>query len=284
MKKLYTAIVFIFLSSTAVLFAQSFSEKELINKVDSSLAVLVNLQTKVKDVYPCLEEFQPVAVVYKDSLIIFDYDSAAQSYKLVKETIQPFPLPEGIQASFPLSVYNNYPTCIVNPKTFSTTAGYATIMHEFIHCCEYKSVETELKQTLEIYRDAMQNKDYSWEIAHPFPYNDSIFVNLYDNYKRALEKNEIKKAKEYRFRIIRHLSGVDFDYMLWQEWKEGLARYVENKVLKRLGLMPNTYGKDEPYDRVAFYYSGELLISRLAELNPKLPSDMKLLFEKMKEF
>jgi hypothetical protein len=260
------------------------SSKKLIAKMDSSLIILVKVQTKVKDVYPCLEKFQPVAVPYKDSLIIFDYDSSENSYKLIKETTQPFPLHEGIQASFPLSVYDNKPTCIVNPKTFNSAVGYTTIMHEFIHCCQYNSVEPELKSNLEIYKTAMKNKNYSWEIAHPFDWDDSVLVNLYDTYKQALETNDIKSTKEYRFRIKRHLSGIDFEYLLWEEWKEGLARYVENKVHDRLNIERNNYGKDKPYNRASFYYSGELLITKLAEINPELPTDMKSLFEKMRDF
>jgi hypothetical protein len=279
-------LLFIFLLNIFVLqndFAQS-SSKELIVKLDSSLKVLVDLQTKVKDVYPCLAKFQPVAVPYKDSLLIFDFDSTENSYKLVKETAQPFPLPEGIQATFPLSVYNNKPTCIVNPKTFSTTAGYTTVMHEFIHCCQYNTVEPELKKDLDVNKIAMKTKDYSWEIDHFFPYDDSLFIKFYDNYKQALEENNMTKAKEFRSALKEDLGKIDFEYMLWEEWKEGLARYVENKIHDRLNIDRNNYGKNKPYNRVSFYYSGELLITRLAETNPELPDDMKLLFEKMRDF
>jgi hypothetical protein len=282
MKK-FIFFVFLLYISAPFNFTQTTS-LELTGKMDSSLAVLVNLQNKVKDVYPCLNEFQPVAVPYKDSLLIFDYNPEESKYNFIKETSQPFPLPEGIQASFPLSVYDNKPTCIVNLNTFSSTAGYTTIMHEFIHCCQFNSVEPELKNTLEIYKSAMQNKDYSWEIAHPFPYDDSVFNTFYDSYKQALEENNIVKAKQFRARLKEHLGKIDFEYMLWEEWKEGLARYVENKIHDRLLIPRNNYGKDKPYNRVSFYYSGELLITRLAEADPDLPDNMKLLFEKMKDF
>jgi hypothetical protein len=264
-------------------FAQS-SSLELIAKLDSSLTVLVNIQTRIQDIHPCLKDCYSVAFPYNDSLLIFDYDSTISSYKFIKETAQPFPLPEGIQASFPLSVYDNKPTCIITPKIFSTTAGYATVMHEFIHCCQYNTVEPGIKKTLEINKIAMENKDYSWEIDHPFPYNDSVFINFYDNYKQALEENDIGKAKIFRARLKEHLDKIDFEYMLWEEWKEGLARYVENKINKRLNIDPNNYGKNKPYNRVCFYYSGELLITRLTEADPELPSDMKSFFEKIRDF
>jgi hypothetical protein len=210
-------------------FAQS-SSRELVSDMDSSLVILVKLQNKVKDINPCLKEFHPVAVSHNDSLLIFDYNSADSEYEFIKETAQPFPLPEGIQASFPLSVYDNKPTCIVSQGTFSNPVGYTTVMHEFIHCCQYNSVESGLKQTLDIYKTAMKNKDYSWEIMYPFPYDDSLFVEYYDSFRGALADNDIETAKIFRDKLKTYLSKNDFEYMLWEEWKEGLARYVENKL------------------------------------------------------
>jgi hypothetical protein len=252
--------------------------------MDSSLKVLVDLQNKVADVHPCLKDFYPVAVPLGDSLLIFDYNSTNSKYSFIKETGQPFPLPEGIQASFPLSVYDNKPTCIVNPNTFGNPAGYSTILHEFIHCCQYSSAEPALKQSLEVYKAAMKNENYSWEITYPFPYDDSLFIGYYDHFKAALERNDIHSAKLYRNKLKAHLSSTDFEYLLWEEWKEGLARYVENQINSRMGIDINSYGKDKPYNRVSFYYSGELLITRLAEADPGLPGKMKTLFMTMKAF
>lgn len=257
---------------------------ELISKMDSSLVQLVKIQELVKDIHPCLIKFHPVAIPYKDSLLIFDYDTTENEYGFVKETAQPFPLPEGIQASFPLPSYANKPTCIVNQNTFSNLSGYSTVMHEFIHCCQYNGAEPELKQSLEVYKKAMETKNYSWEITYPFPYDDSVFINYYGKFKTSLENDDIQPARLYRDKLRSYLSKTDFEYMLWEEWKEGLARYVENKIKERLNIKRNDYGKDEPYNRVSFYYSGELLITRLAESDPGLPGDMKQLFIKMKDF
>ena len=274
----------LFLLTSLNIIAQDLPEKLFISKTDSLLENFVALQKKVADIHPCLSEHQPIAIAYKDSLLIFDFDLKSGSYGLVKKAAQPFPLPVGIEASFPLSVYDNRATCVITPTTLERSSGFATILHEFIHCCQYNSIEIQLKQKLEIYKEAMKNNDYSWEITHHFRFDDSVFTNLYDSYKYALEKNEIEEAKVYRFRIIRHLSGIDFEYMLWEEWKEGLARYVENKIRERMGMELNNYGSEEPYDRVAFYYSGELLIKKLTETDPKLPGDMGRLFETMKKF
>lgn len=282
MKNIFVFICFFTLFNTPNLFAQT--DMEFIQKIDSSLVVLTNLASEAKHLHPCLTEFHPVAVAYKDSLFIFDYNKEKGKYEFIIKTAQPFPIPEGMEASFPLSAYDNIPSCIITPKTFNSDAGYATILHEFIHCCQFSSVEPALKQELEIYRAAMEKQDYSWEIMHPFPYEDSLFINYYGNLKNALAQDVVNEAKQFRLKIKNHLSKIDFEYLLWQEWKEGLARYVENKVRNQLGITANNYGSDTSYNRAAFYYSGELLIKHLEKDNPALPEKPEQLFEMMKNF
>ncbi len=265
-------------------YAQTGLDNHLMQRIDSSLSQLVNIQKEIKNIHPCLEVLHPVAIIDKDSLLIFDFYKVLNSYKFVKKTEQPFPMPDGFEASFPLSVYDNIPVCVISMKTFKSKAGFATIFHEFIHCCQFNSVELELKESLEIYKNAMQNKDYSWEIMHTFPYDDSVFINLYEDFKEALKGKNIKGAKTFRNKIKERLNIFDFEYMLWEEWKEGLARYVENKIRSKMGIEKNNYGKYAPYDRVAFYYSGEELINVLLDSDENLLNNFKLLFNKMKEF
>jgi hypothetical protein len=283
MNKLSNFTAALILLTSLNLFAQEIPESLLISKTDSLLVNLVALQKKVSDIHPCLNEHQPIAVAYKDSLLIFDFVSQG-TYGLVKRTAQPFPIPLGMEASFPLSVYDNRATCVITPTTLEKSSGFATILHEFIHCCQYNSVEMQLKQELEIYKNAMKENDYSWEITHPFPYDDSVFINYYNRYKQALKSGDIKSAKELRAEIKEYLDPGDYEYMLWEEWKEGLARYVENKIRQRMKIDLNNYGSEEPYDRVAFYYSGELLITQLAKTNPQLPDDMGGLYQAMEKF
>ena len=284
MKKLFTTITAILLLPSLNLFSQDIPENLLISKTDSLLEKFVALQKKVSDIHPCLMEHQPIAIVYKDSLLIFDFDIETESYAFIEKTGEPFPLPKGIEASFPLSVYDKKPTCIITPTTLERSDGFATILHEFIHCCQFNSVELQLKQKLEIYKEAMKKNDYSWEIMYPFPYDDSVFINYYDQYKKALQSDNLDEAKQLRAEIKEHLDPKDYEYMLWEEWKEGLARYVENKVRDKMGVELNNYGSEKSYNRVAFYYSGELLISKLAETDPHLSDNMKDLFELIERF
>ena len=252
--------------------------------MDSSLVELVELQLKVTDVHPCLESFHPIAIKYKDSLLVFDFDISSGSYTLIKKITQPFPLPEEIQASFPLSEYDNKASCIITPKTFNSNKGYATVLHEFVHCCQFNNIELALKQELEIYKEAIEKEDYSWEITYNFPYDDSLFIYYYDNFKEALQLNKLEQAKKFRQKIREKIGEKNFEYLNWVEWKEGLARFIENKIREKLGIDQNNYGKEKPYDRVAFYYSGQLLINFLASINKSLPANMELLYKKIKNF
>ncbi len=39
----------------------------------------------------------------------------------------------------------------------------------------------------------------------------------------------------------------------WKSWrKEGFARYIENKIRRKLELPENHYGADEPFNRIVF--------------------------------
>jgi len=62
------------------------------------------------------------------------------------------------------------------------------------------------------------------------------------------------------------------------------VQVVENKIRQRMEVDLNNHDSEEPYDRVAFYYSSELLITQLAKTNPKLPRDMGGLYAAMKNF
>ena len=284
MKKFINITAALFLLTQLNISAQDLPESALISKTDSLLEKLVVLQQKCAGIHPCLMEHQPIAIVYNDSLLIFNFDNEGESYGLIKKAGEPFPLSKGIEASFPLSVYDNKPTCIITPTTLERSSGFATILHEFIHCCQFNSVEMQLKQKLEIYKEAMKKNDYSWEITYSFPYDNPVFINYYNRYKEALESDNLAAAKKLRSEIKEYLNPKDYEYMLWEEWKEGLARYVENKVRDKMGVELNNYGSEEPYNRVAFYYSGELLLDKLTTSDPALPGDMGRLYEAMEKF
>ncbi|RPH37207.1 hypothetical protein EHM92_03290 [bacterium] len=267
----------------ATAYSQSATVPEalLVAHIDSCLERLLQIQHEVKDIHPYLADFHPVALVEGEELYVFDVDSLSGRYKLQKKGPGPFAMSKGIRASFPLSSYGGKPSCVVSPEVFDELKGYAIILHEFIHCAQYQSIEPELRENLEIARQAARTNDYSWEITHSFPYQDSVFTKEYGSFLEALEKGDGKKVEGARHALKRHLRETDYEYMVWEEWKEGFARFIENKIRARLGVPANQGGSDRPYNRVTFYYGGEMFVRFLVWHNEELLTDMKKLFGEM---
>ena len=142
-------------------------------------------------------------------------------------------------------------------------------------------MEYALKERLKIAQIAAENNDYSWEISHRFPYNDSSFVSDYSLLFGALEDKDKKRIASSRARLQRHLNLVDFEYLVWEEWKEGFARLIENRIQAHYGLDENNYGKEKPFNRVTFYHGGAKFIEHLIVQENDLFSNQEALFERM---
>ncbi|HSQ79184.1 MAG TPA: hypothetical protein VLN41_01185 [Candidatus Bathyarchaeia archaeon] len=239
---------------------------------------LFGLREKVRDLHPLLAKLYPVAVAKDKTLRIFTPDEAAKTYVLSKTVPEPFPIPEGIRAAFPLEALGGGPACVVTPEVFTQADGFVFILHEFVHCGQWATVEDKLKETLGLYRRAMEKKDYMWELQHPFPYDDARFVAAYGAMFAALRSGDGAGVRRSRTELAGLLSADDFDYMTWQEWKEGLARHIENAVRARVGLPPNNGGLERPYTRVTFYAGGDRLIGFLAQADTQVPADLERTF------
>jgi hypothetical protein len=85
---------------------------------------------------------------------------------------------------------------------------------------------------------------------------------------------------EYHNEIKSELNEKDFEYMIWQEWKEGYVRYIENLVGERLGANKNSSVLTTPFERPVFYRIGNRYIETLIRDDPKLKGDIEALFQK----
>lgn len=63
-----------------------------------------------------------------------------------------------------------------------------------------------------------------WELEHPFPYGDADFVRDYKDLLSALGTGDEGRVVSIRKALKERLSWEDWEYMTWQEWKEGTAR------------------------------------------------------------
>ena len=249
--------------------------------VDTALGLLIQMHRQIRGIHPTLGSLHPIAVLEGDSLFIFDADSAGTAYRFQRSEHVPFPMQKGIRASFPLAGYGNTPTCVVSSEVFDSPGGYATVFHEFVHCSQALTGENDLKQELHVARAAAAARDYSWEINHPFPYNDTAFIAAYAGFLHAPGDHDSLAVLQSARDLKRCLAQDDIEYMVWVEWKEGFARYIENIIRLQFRLAPNLAGRDRPFDRVTFYYGGEQLISYIAARHGGTLPDLRALFREL---
>lgn len=260
------------------------SDQQVVSEVETALVELKKAQTAIKGIHPFLAHSHPIAILEQEHLFIFEPDSLNEQYRFRKKAPLPFPMPSGIRAAFPLSVNEGKPTCIVSREIFDEAAGWVTIFHEFMHCQQSKICESKLKERLKIAQLAARANNYSWELNHEFPYQDPVFVEYYSRFLDALSENDRKTVGACRTHLKEYLSPVDFEYMVWQEWKEGFARLIENKILTEYDLALNHFGLDKPYGRIVFYAGGARFIDFLAAENEKLAVDIEKLFSRMQDY
>ena len=153
----------------------------------------------------------------------------------------------------------------------------------FVHCQQMDTCEARLKQTLGIARRAQAENDLMWEIHYPFPYADPRFVETYLSLSDASGAGHIDGIQASRRTLRETLDPGDWEYMVWQEWKEGLARTIENRIRQRLGLPGNHGGGEPPFDRAVFYEGGSRLIAALERHEPELLQEIERLFRRLSE-
>ena len=243
------------------------------------LARIVSYREKLKSIHPFMEELYPVTIVVDDHFYVFDVDDGGD-YVPVAECPAPMPVPDGVRAAFQIACYDNKTACVVTPDVFEESFGYATIFHEFIHCHQAATVEPGLRQNLPLAQKALEEEDYMWEINYPFPY-EGDFETLYARFMQAAEEGDMEAVAGYRNELAAMLDDHDYQYMVWQEWKEGFALFLENKIRKEMGLDRNMVGRRRPYGRTTFYAGGAAWIARMGEDDPMLLTDLEALFDRM---
>ena len=243
------------------------------------LNFIFEFRNKIKDIHPLLNKCFPVVVSSVDKVDIYDV-TPEEKYTLVKTDKNMFGHIPHIRASFPFESYGNRPVCIITEDVFDEPNGYAVIFHEFIHCQQYELCETRLKKRLSVYNQSMLEKNYMWELNYDFPYSSIEFMSYCNT--DASENNLLKTLAEKR-RLIKNNYGIaNYEYMTWQEWKEGFARYIETMIIEKTG------NKVEQSDslcmsRVCLYKTGARFIGALKTKYHNCDENIESLFEMIYE-
>lgn len=268
--------VFIFFILAVSLFGAPLSDI-----YEEGLGKIPEFREKVKNLHPFLSNLYPVAVCKGDTLRIYEWDANAEQYRFLKQVQPAFPIPEGIRAAFPLQEIDGRFACVVSPDVFDSLAGYVTIFHEFIHCYQGGTVEMPLKRKLGVAQKSMENKDFMWELNYDFPYEDEGFVKAYSDFLDAVKNDDDEAIMRARRNLRQALDVHAYEYLVWQEWKEGFARFIENMMRSSLDIPKNDYGLEQPFSRISFYVGGSRYIRHLTQRNPDLLTDIEKLFYKI---
>ncbi len=251
-----------------------------ITEQEKSLAKIHELYDRVQGLDKSLEKLYPVTIAEEDTFYVFDLD-ASNTYKFVMEHPTPMPVPKGVMAAFPLDFYEMNPSAVVSKEVFNSVEGYVFIFHEFVHCYQWDNGESELKETLEIAQKAKKENDFMWEINYPFPYDDKKFMSETTQLNNHFKTRDYEQVLKYHRTMAKELSPMDYEYLIWQQWKEGFARYIENLIRAKLDLKLNSAPLESPFSRVSFYELGSKHIELLFATNSRLKGNIKDLFWEM---
>jgi hypothetical protein len=178
-----------------------------------------------------------------------------------------------MEASFP--VFSMVPTIVIgsveNTNSKTSTEWLSILLHERFHQIQY-SQPNYYKYVNDIKPSSA--RDGSWMLNYQFPYSDKKLLALFKKLGRSLlkavdSKNESDylEYKKIKGSISKRLKRDDLNYMNFQIWQEGIARYVEIQSLKK---MSEEYFSDEFKKLKDFELPQSVLSRKLKRIREKL--------------
>jgi hypothetical protein len=247
---------------------------------ENHIKKICELHKNIKDLNEALEVLQPIAVIDNNVFYIFDIKTQEKNYEFIME----YPssgLPEKVLAAFPLDFYQEKMAAVVSANELENPDNYVFIFHEFVHCFQWNKYERNIRKELTIEKQNRKVNNFMWEINYPFPYEDDFFISMTAKLNGIPCEDRLESFTDHHKKLKVYLNETDFEYMVWQEWKEGFARYVENLIREKLGMEKNNNILYPPFDRICFYETGSKYIEALLKNDNTLNNDLEKLFNKM---
>jgi hypothetical protein len=201
---------------------------------------IIKMHDNVKNIHVSLEKLYTITVINDGYFFVFDINETGNKYEFKLKAKTPMPISGDILAAFSLDFYHMKPSAVISKNILENQNNNIFIFHEFVHCFQMENGEFDIRKELLIEKQEMAKNNYSWEINFPFPYNNEYFINKTMELSGYFINNSYENVVNYHRDMKAYLREVEFEYMIWQEWKEGFARYVENLIRKELGLQLNT--------------------------------------------
>lgn len=258
--------------------------------MNDTVAIMTNLpmrkipalQAAVRDLHPLFERLYPIGIVEEDRLLVYDVDPGRRSYRLVRNSVIPGPVFERTRTTVPLPDYGNRPVCVVTRDAFDSVDDCIAVLHEFVHCAQWEDCESELATALTMaYKRVGQV--HVWEARYRFGYDNDRLVYAYRHMLAALEAGDLATGLSWHADAVAALTSLDREFMLWHEWKEGFARWLENRARRRLGVRRNENGRFGAFGPEAFHAGGAELIQLLVRTEPQLANQFAGLYHRIHE-
>lgn len=243
-----------------------------LKEIELALSPVLKKKQEACQVHSLFNHQYPIGIGVSDKLYVFQEQSGGYQYKATVS--MPMEIQEGTKAAFSVDNFEEC-CCIITPSCLKESNFYATILHEFVHCYQDRTCEQALKGQLEIYQRAISSHDYMWEINHAYPYTNPDYIELIQNIS-SLDYHQIQNALSNLKSI---LEANHYEYMIWQIWKEGFARFIENKILHMNGIIENDGGNElvSP-SRTSLYFIGDRIWRQLELQNTDLIEDIEKVF------
>ncbi|GAB2657170.1 hypothetical protein GCM10027036_08320 [Flavihumibacter cheonanensis] len=125
----------------------------------------------------------------------------------------------------------------------SSSEWTITLLHEHFH--QYQFSSKGYYQDIEGLNLSRGDSTGSWQLNYPFPYEDEKIAIQFNRFRTALQEavlNRMNKSFNRYFKNYRKerdklksiLKPADYNYLSFQIWQEGIARYTEYKFLTLL--------------------------------------------------
>ncbi len=243
------------------------------------LSEITNIWQTAKEMHPAWQSLYPVCLIDGGDYTLYRADERGNWQKVDEGDIG-MKLPKGVKAAFPLPFGDHEMACILDTDCFSTKEDMAIVFHEFVHCYQFATCEQDIKATMRV---AQQNKHTGgmWEIEYAFPYDNELVGKTYLLMTDAAKDGNRDEVIRLRKTIRENVSEQDWEYLCWQEFKEGTARFLQNELSERLDAKPALSSRLLPINRVSFYEGGEMVIRLLMQDDPGVEKDFPELWNKI---
>lgn len=262
-----------------ILVCYAFSQ-ESEKSIEKQLAAVSQMQNIANSIHPAWSQLYPICIVDSNQYTVYRQNKEGKWKETKKGTLQ-MTVPKGVQAAFPLHFLNNEIACVVGKESFITQKDLVVIFHEFVHCYQFNTCESKIKSGMAIARKAAEENNAMWELNYAFPYNNEIVSKDYLAMIDAAERKDVKATIDLREEIKEQLTPEQWEYLVWQEFKEGSARWLQNELNQKLGLEQVHSARKQPIDRVLFYEGGEKVIRLLVSDDPSLRDDFPAIWESL---